>query len=103
MLTIFSTPKPFHGHSNIIQRNALKSWTLLHPSVEVILFGDEEGSATTCKDLGIRHEANVQRNQRGTKYLNYIFDRAYEISRHEFLCYVNCDIMLTSEFYAALE
>jgi hypothetical protein len=43
MLTIFSTPKPFHGHSGIIQRNALKSWTLLHPDVEVILFGIEDG------------------------------------------------------------
>lgn len=103
MLTIFSTPKPFHGHSNIIQRNALKSWTLLHPDVEVILFGDEEGSVEICKDLGIRHEANVLRNEHGTKYLNYIFDRAREISRHNILCYVNCDIMLSSEFAAALE
>ncbi len=81
MLTVFSTPKPFHGHSGIIQRNALKSWTLLHPDVEVILFGDEDGAAETCRDLGIRHEPQVRRNENGTKYLNYIFDRAREISR----------------------
>jgi hypothetical protein len=31
MLTVFSTPKPFVGHSDIIRRNALKSWTLLRP------------------------------------------------------------------------
>ena len=103
MLTIFSTPKPFHGHSNVIQRNALKSWTLLCPDVEVILFGDEEGAAETCQDLGIRHEPSVHRNENGTKYLNYIFDRAYKISRHHFLCYANCDIMLSSDFRAALE
>src|SRR5271169_1997102 len=80
MLTVFSTPKPFHGHSGIIQRNALQSWTLLHPDVEVILFGDEDGAAETCRDLGIRHEPQVRRNENGTKFLSYIFDRANEIS-----------------------
>jgi hypothetical protein len=103
MLTIFSTPKPFHGHNGIIQRNALKSWTLLHPNVEVILFGDEDGAAETCRDLGIRHESRVRRNENGTKYLSYMFDRAYEISRHSILCYANCDIVLMSDLRAALE
>ena len=103
MLTLFSTAKPFHSHSGIIQRNALKSWTLLHPGVEVILFGDEDGTAETCRDLDILHEPKVRRNENGTKYLNYIFDRAHEISRHNLLCYANCDIMLTSDFRAALE
>jgi hypothetical protein len=103
MLTIFSTAKPFEGHSNVIQRNALESWTLLHPDVEVILFGDEKGTAEVCRDLGIRHEPHVTRNEHGTKYLNYIFDRAKQIARHNVLCYANCDIMLTSDFRAALE
>jgi hypothetical protein len=103
MLTIFSTPKPFRGHDNITQRNALKSWTILHPDVEVILFGDEEGAAEACRDLGIRHERQVRRNENGTKYLNYMFDRACEMSRHNFLCYANCDIILMSDFRAGLE
>lgn len=103
MLTIFSTPKPFIGHNNIIQRNALKSWTLLHPEVEVILFGDEQGAAELCKELGIRHEPEVRKNEHGTKYLDHIFDRAQEIARHNILCYANCDIMLTSDFCRALE
>ena len=103
MLTVFSTAKPFHGHSGIIQRNALKSWTLLHPNVEVILFGDEDGAAETCRDLGIRHEPQVRLNENGTKYLNYIFDRANEISRHGILCYANCDIMLGSDFRTSIE
>jgi len=103
MFTLFTTPKPFVGHAAIIQRNALKSWTLLHPDVEVILFGDEDGAAETCRDLCIRHEPQVRRNENGTKYLNYIFDRANEISRHGILCYANCDIMLSSDFRAAIE
>jgi hypothetical protein len=75
----------------------------LHPDAEVILFGAEDGAAEVCQDLGIRHEPQVHRNEHGTKYLNYIFDRARDISRHEFLCYANCDIMLTGDFLAGLK
>jgi hypothetical protein len=103
MLTIFSTPKPFKGHSDIIQRNAIKSWTLLHPDVEVILFGDEEGAAAVCKEFGIYHEPEVRRADNGTKYLGYFFDRAQELARHKVLCYVNCDIILMSDFRKAVE
>jgi hypothetical protein len=102
VLTIFSTAKPFHGHSDIIQRNALTSWKLLDPGADVILFGNDAGAAEVCRHLGIRHEPDVRRNEHGTKYLNYIFDRAHELSGHKFLCYANCDIMLTSDFLDAL-
>ncbi len=103
MVTLFTTPKPFVGHNAVIQLNALKSWKLLHPDVEVIVFGDEDGVAETCRDLGIRHEPKVRRNENGTKYLNYMFERANEISRYNILCYANCDIMLASDFRAAVE
>ena len=43
MITIFSTPKPFSGHNEIIQRNALQSWKRLHQDIEILLFGDDEG------------------------------------------------------------
>lgn len=103
MLTIFSTGKPFRGHCGMTQRNALHSWKLLHPDAEVVLFGDDQGAAEVCRDLGIRHEPAVRRNENGTKYLNNIFDQAYECSRHKFLCYANCDIVLGADFAAALE
>jgi hypothetical protein len=103
MLTIFTTPKPFKGHLAIIQHNAIKSWTLLHPDVEIILFGDEEGAADIANELGICHESKVLKNEHGTKYLGYIFDRAQEIARHDSLCYVNCDIILMSDFIHAVE
>lgn len=102
MLTIFCTPKPFRGHSNIIQRNALRSWKLLDPDVEVILFGDEEGSAEVCSELGLRHEPLVERNEYGTKYMNYLFHRAQEIALHDWLCYANCDIILMRDFRRAV-
>lgn len=103
MLTFFTTPKPFRGHLDVIQRNALRSWTLLHPDVEVILFGDDEGAAEAARDLGIRHEPQVRRNEHGTKYLTWIFDRAHDMARHHILCYANCDIILTADFHASVE
>jgi hypothetical protein len=102
MVTLFTTPKPFVGHSAVIQRNALKSWTLLHPDVEVILFGDEEGAAETARELGIRHIPQVERTPEGTKVLRSFFDPAQRMARYELLCYVNCDIVLTPDFLKAL-
>ncbi len=102
MLTLFATPKPFRGHIGIIQRNALKSWTLLAPDVEVILFGDDDGAAEAARDLGLRHEPQVERNEQGGKLLPYIFGRAQQIARHSILCYANCDIVLTKELAQAV-
>ncbi len=103
MLTLFSTAKPFTGHSEIIQRNALQSWKRLHPSVEVILFGDEEGAAAVCAEMGLRHEPHVERHESGMKYVDYLFSRAQQIARHDYLCYSNCDMVLLDDFLKAFE
>jgi hypothetical protein len=34
--------KPFRGHNGIIQRHAMKSWTLLQTGMEVILLGTKK-------------------------------------------------------------
>jgi hypothetical protein len=102
MLTIFTTAKPFLGHNGIIQRNALKSWKLLHPDVEVILFGDDEGAAEVCAELGLRHEAHTERHESGMKYLNSMFERAQRVARHEYLCYSNCDIVFFKDVIEAV-
>ncbi len=103
MLTLFTIPKPFRGHIDITQRNTLRSWKLLHPDVEVIVFGDEEGAAEVCRELALRHEPNVERNEFGTPLLNYAFHRAQAIAKHDWLCYSNCDIVLMSDFLRAFE
>jgi len=102
MLTIFSTPKPFVGHIDVIQRNAIRSWTRLHSDVEVVLFGDEEGTAEVCGEYNLRHEPLVKRNLSGAKYLDHIFAQAQRTARHPVVCYVNCDILLMADFRAAV-
>ena len=103
MLTIFTTAKPFRGHAGIIQRNALQSWKALHPGIEIILFGADEGAAEAAREFGLRHEAHVERNEWGSKRLDFMFARAQAIARHEILCYINCDILLMQDFRRAVE
>jgi len=103
MITFFTTAKPFRGHNGITQRNALKSWTLLHPDVEVILFGDDEGAAAAAKELGICHEPHTEKNEFGTNRVDFIFGRAQRIARHDLLCYSNCDIIFLPDLFQALE
>lgn len=98
MLTIFATPKPFDGHINVIQRNALQSWLRLDPNVEIILFGDEPGAAEICAEFGLRHHPEVLRSETGTKYVAYLFERAQTLASHAVVCYSNCDIILPSSF-----
>ena len=65
LLTLFSAPKPFtNPHIAMIQRNAIKSWTLL-PDVEVVLIGKEEGLAEAAQELGVKHVPHVASNRNG--------------------------------------
>jgi hypothetical protein len=102
MITFFTTAKPFRGHTEIIQRNALESWTRVCPDAEVILFGDDFGAAETARELKIRHEEYAERNAFGTKRLDYLFTAARAIARHDVMCYVNCDIVLMQDFRRAM-
>jgi hypothetical protein len=103
MLTFFTTAKAFRGHDGIIQRNALKSWKLLDRDVEVIVFGEDEGAAEVCAELGLVHHARVEQHASGRNRLDYMFQRASQMARHECLCYCNCDIVLVEDFRRGFE
>lgn len=103
MLTIFGIPKPFEGHSGIIQRNAIQSWTRLVPRCQILLLGDENGTAEVAAEFGHRHIPAVKRNEFGTPLLNSIFELAEKEALHPNLCFVNSDIILMSDFLPALQ
>jgi hypothetical protein len=103
MFTIFTLPKPFQGHIGAIQRNAIQSWTLLHPRPEIILFGDEEGAAQVAAEFGLRHEPLIASNEFGTPLLDDLFRRAELDAGSRWMCYVNADILLLSDFGRAVE
>jgi hypothetical protein len=103
VLTFFSLPKAFTGHIGIIQRNAIRSWTLLEPRPEVILLGNEEGTAEVARELGLRHVPEIACNEQGTPLLSDLFRRAELNASSTLMCYVNADIILVGEFARAVE
>lgn len=98
MITLFSCPKPFKENIRTIQRNAIRSWRLLGPSVEIILFGDEEGTAEAAAEFGARHIPSVEQNEYGTPLLSDIFEKAQKIARNNLVCYINADIILFHDY-----
>ena len=102
MLTLFTIPKAFQGHNGVIQRNAIKSWTLLQPECEIFLMGDDEGTDQAAEELGVRHFPSLNRNEFGTPLLDHAFQLADSESKFPLLCYVNADIILMSDFIEAV-
>ena len=103
MLTLFAIPKHFRGHFATIQRNAILSWTRLTPRPEIVLFGNEEGTAEIAQELGLRHFPDVTRNEFGTPVLDDLFHKAEQHATTPLLGYVNGDIILTNDFGAAID
>jgi hypothetical protein len=102
MLTFFTIPKAFSGHIGVIQRNAIKSWQRFAPECEVILLGDDAGTAEFANELGIRHIPAIARDKEGRPLISSVFAEAQSAASHSILCYVNADIILMSDFLQAV-
>src|SRR5215207_2488619 len=101
LITLFSAPKPFTDpHIAIIQRNALKSWTLLQ-DVEVILLGEETGLTEAARELDIKHIPRVLRNANGTPLISSMLQLARQSSNSDLLCIINADMILMPDFVEA--
>lgn len=97
-VTIFSAPKPFSDpHINTIQLNAVRSWKMLGPGVEILLIGDEPGIKETAGILDVQHIPNVRVNNLGTPLISSIFSLARQASTQDLLIYLNADILLLPE------
>jgi hypothetical protein len=101
MLTLFTIPKPFRGHIDLIQRNAIGSWVRLRPRCQVLVCGEEEGAREVTAQAGAEFVPEVKRNDFGTPLLSDVFALAERRARHDLLCYVNADIILLADFIEA--
>lgn len=101
-ITIFATPKPFRGHHSIIQCNAIRSWKLLEPRPDIILFGDEESTVSAAAMLGVGHSPGIRCSKEGTPLISAIFEQAQRMSSCRVLVYLNSDMILTSDFLPAV-
>lgn len=102
MLTIFATPKAFKGHIGAIQRNAIRSWTLLQPRPEIILIGDDEGTERICADYGLRWVPRVERSQNRTPLVRSVFSLGQDHASYPVVCYTNADVVYASDFLNAV-
>ena len=102
MITLFTLPKPFVGHIGMIQRNAIQSWTRLHPDIDILMFGNEQGTAEIAAEFGIRHFGDVDVNEYGTPRMTGYFQQAEAAAQHLRMCYVNADIILFPDLLEAV-
>ena len=102
-ISIFTVPKPFLGKIGIIQHNAITSWTLLKPKPEIILFGDEIGTAAIAQELGVNHVPDIECNSYGTPLLDSVFAQVQEQATYDIITYINADIILLKDFTQAIQ
>jgi len=102
VLTLFASPKAFRGHVALIQRNAIRSWTHLDVASEILLFGNETGTAEVAAELGVRHVPELTCSPSGAPMLDGLFTQAERLAANPILCYVNADIILMGDFTRAV-
>lgn len=100
-LTLLTTTKPFAGHFDVIQRNALESWTRLDPRPEVIVFGDDAGAREVCSKLGLHHVPDVATTPEGTPLVSSMFIRGQALARTPVVCWSNADVIFTDRIVGA--
>ena len=86
----------------MIQRNAFLSWTLLRPTPEIIVIGNESGTAEVAAELNLIHCPDVHANEYGTPLVSSIFEVGEKVGSGSTLVYVNADIILMSDLTDAL-
>lgn len=102
-LTLFALPKAFHAPFDVIQENALRSWSALSPSPEILLFGNDAGTAEAAKRFSVRHIPEIARNNLGTPLVDYLFRTATAHTNTPYQGYINADIILDPSLPALLE
>ena len=68
MLTFFTIPKPFDGHTGTIQNNAILSWKKIKPDCEIIIFGNDKSVIEFSEDIGVKCVSDIKLNEYGFEH-----------------------------------
>lgn len=99
MFDIFCTPKAFTDpHVSLIQTNAIRSWRAAMPDTQLMVFGNDAGVPEFAQANGLRHVGGLQSKASGAPLLSDLFAKAERFATSDYLCYINSDIILTSDF-----
>lgn len=102
MLTIVTTPRPFDGHQAIIQRNAIQSWLALRPVCEIILIGNDKGTATVAAEFGLQHRPDVDCSESGLPLMDSFLRIAQSSATFDIIAWLSADIILMADFLPAI-
>jgi hypothetical protein len=101
-IAVVAAPKDFHGHTGVIQRNAIASWRQLGDDVEILLGGDAAGLAHVAAATRAVCLGPLAAGVDGPPRVDDLFAKARAASRACLLAYVNSDIMLMPDWLAAV-
>ena len=94
-LAFYAWPKPFtKPHIATIQRNAIRSWQLLEPRPDILLFGNDPGIAEAARELGVQHIPEGPPLVDSVPRVKDLAAAAEQLSTAPFLCFINADITL---------
>jgi hypothetical protein len=102
-VTIFASPRAFTGEFDVIQRNAVASWTRLRPRPQILLIGNEPGTAAASRELGAEHVPEVRVSEFGTPFADSIIELAEARATHGLLIWIAADTILCDDVVPAIE
>lgn len=102
-IIFFSLPRKFEGIFDIIQTNAITSRTQFIPTKNIVLFGDDQWTKEICEDLWITHHIPLQYNFDKVPYFSYLLQEMCMLYPDKIICYINSDIIITSNFIEFIE
>jgi hypothetical protein len=103
MITIFTTTKAAKGAVSISQRNTFSCWKRLQPACEILLIGEEEGSAEMAREFGLRLIPEVERNEFRTPLIRSLIEVAEAHATYPLLLLANSDILFDSTLIRAAQ
>lgn len=105
MLTIFaSVGKGFEDkHIAMIQTNAIRSWTCLKPRPEILVAPGCNEDRQRITELGGKPLPCPRKDEFGTPLVDDLFRLGEAHARHDYVCYVNSDIILFQDFMIAFQ
>lgn len=98
MIAIFTSPRPFTGEFDKIQRNAILSWKKL-TNVKIFVFDDEsKTSKKICDEYEVEYVPDVQKNKNGTPLMGDCLENIRYRSGASIVAHVSTDMILTENF-----
>ncbi|RKZ51022.1 MAG: hypothetical protein DRR16_17885 [Candidatus Parabeggiatoa sp. nov. 3] len=97
--TLFTIPQAFENQYDLMQWNAIKSWTLLNPKPDIFLLGNAPGIASITNELGLYHIPNIDQKSSISDIAKWL-DR---LVNNTILVYINPSVILTEDFAITIQ